>query len=468
MSFSSVEKKIIFIAAIPFLIAAVFKEGFYHADEHLQIIEWAWAYVQGIGYDHLPWEYEAQIRPNFQTFLAAGFIKVSHFVGIENPHIITLFTRFFSAGLSFFALLKLYYALKENFHGLSEKVISSVFFFLWLIPVLSVRFSSEILSGSLFILGVSMLLSKSTNRSKHLWIGLLFGFAFISRFQMGLCILGVMIWMMIDHNWKHFLKWIPGVLLSLVILLVCDYTIYEEFVFSPWKYLEVNLIEGKSSSFGTKPFYHYFHQIFLKSNHLLGVVILLGLVALLVKKRGHILNFIIWPFLLVHILIPHKEVRFLFPLIFILPWLLLELYSMVNVSKGRSIVIGLLVILNFIYLIPALFIPAGDGEICLLRSVQNKFSQDEKQISCSPETYGELWELDLPFYMTLSFDKENLIIEPLVINKKKSVIVTHKELKEKLKANYKLLGSSTPIWTARPKQIYRGRKFKMFYLIEIN
>lgn len=77
-------------------------------------------------------------------------------------------------------------------------------------------------------------------------------------------------------------------------------------------YLQFNLLEGRSSAFGTAPAYHYLRALVTSDG-----VVIIPLVALAVFAHPST-RWLSWAslvFLVVHSAIPHKELRFIFPLI---------------------------------------------------------------------------------------------------------------------------------------------------------
>ena len=58
------------VAVSMHLVIAWFSEGYYHFDEHFQIIEFANYKLQNIEAKDLPWEFTYQMRSGFHPFIA--------------------------------------------------------------------------------------------------------------------------------------------------------------------------------------------------------------------------------------------------------------------------------------------------------------------------------------------------------------------------------------------------------------
>ena len=70
---NSVENMVLFLALILYLTAAIYNSGYYHPDEHFQILEFAkWKLGQSSG-TSMAWEHEAMIRPTLEPWIRKSF-----------------------------------------------------------------------------------------------------------------------------------------------------------------------------------------------------------------------------------------------------------------------------------------------------------------------------------------------------------------------------------------------------------
>jgi GPI mannosyltransferase 3 len=76
------------------LVTAWNSSGFYHVDEHFQILEFSGLKMGINKVSDLAWEYNAQIRPALQVFIAYAVFSTSDLLGIGSPFIKTFFLRF--------------------------------------------------------------------------------------------------------------------------------------------------------------------------------------------------------------------------------------------------------------------------------------------------------------------------------------------------------------------------------------
>lgn len=302
--------------------------GYFHPDEHFQLLEFA-SYKVGnpnTSVSALTWEFPAQIRPAMQVYVAFVAMKFFSLIHAFDPFLIAKVLRFASAVLSLFCFWLLYKVKeKENPDSGLIYLVSAIG--LWFLPFLSVRFSSETWSGALFFMALALYMLR-LNRKESLGyaalIGLLLGFSFNMRFQTGILIFGFFLWLLlVDGAWKKRSFYVLSffALIAVFIGVLFDYWLYGNFVFTPWNYADVNILQGKAAEFGTDPWYQYF--LWLPEKGLLaGVLILIVSFWFWMMKPKHIFTFSVLPFVLVHCFIAHKEMRFLFPVMFVLPYMI--------------------------------------------------------------------------------------------------------------------------------------------------
>jgi phosphatidylinositol glycan class B len=309
---------------IVFIITAIFSSGSYHFDEHFQILEFA-NYKLGNVTDHdLPWEFKARIRPTLQPTVAMLVIQCLNFIGIKNPFTYAMVLRLISALLSWIVLVKLSNLLLKNFSSeKSKKIFLVLSFFLWFVPLLSVRFSSENWSAITFFAAIYFILrfvdSKTISKTSQLiFAGLLLGFSFFFRFQIGFAIMGLFGWIVFVSRikWKHISIIVLFAIVSVALCVYIDCWFYGEFQLTPFNYFKSNIIENKAADFGTSPWWFYIVSYLNGAippiSIFLSVLFFIGLY----KNPKNIFVWSMVPFLLVHFIVGHKEMRFLFPMVF--------------------------------------------------------------------------------------------------------------------------------------------------------
>src|SRR3954466_14998143 len=80
------ERIILLMAMLWYSMTAYFSVGYYHPDEHYQIIEFAGILDGTNTAQDLAWEYKAQIRPSLQPIICYSIFKICDFFNITNSY----------------------------------------------------------------------------------------------------------------------------------------------------------------------------------------------------------------------------------------------------------------------------------------------------------------------------------------------------------------------------------------------
>jgi len=349
------------------LLVSWFSLGFYHYDEHFQILEFAGYKVGHSPASALPWEFITKIRSAFQPLIVVIILKFLKLFQIDNPFLAATILRVISAILgwisSVYVSIAAMYYLPNNWFRKWFVILSST---LSIIFFIHVRFSSESWSGSLAFLGTAFILLrinksadyKNRNFSNILFFsGFLFGLSYLCRVQSAFLYPGIFLWLffMVRLPTIKFIWLIIGILVALLLGVVIDHWFYGIWVNTAFRYFYINIILGAAANFGTEPWWWYIKVLLLDGFWPLQLIMLvLCGIAILTNKK----NPFVWisvPFLLVHFLVSHKEMRFLFPLIDALPILIFlginrivalpKVWEKVNLQTGKKIISILLIIL---------------------------------------------------------------------------------------------------------------------------
>ena len=393
-------KKIIIAGILVHLLAAVFSVGYFQVDEHFQILEFT-AFKLGVAEEgDLAWEFHSQIRPAIQPSFAFAIIKILNIFAPENPFYQAMVLRIISAILSLGCMWLLLHALSPE---IKSDYLKRWFFFLslliWFLPYIHVRFSAENWTGIAFWSGFALLLTtdipnKGINKKyiKELIIGVLFGFSFILRYQTGIMFGGIFIWLAFIKKDKlqNLSVILIGFLLSTSLGFIIDYWFYGEWTFTIWNYFNINLLQDKISRFGIAPWWYYFEEIVLKGMPPYSLFIIFSTLIVWIFLPKHPLTWATIPFITVHFLIGHKELRFLFPLINILPFVVVlsiqiiaEDLRLEKLKRGLKRIekpfVRLFIIINSICLLVVCFKPA-DMQIYLYQYIYDHYVPESTEL----------------------------------------------------------------------------------------
>ncbi|HXP53173.1 MAG TPA: hypothetical protein VN922_24730 [Bacteroidia bacterium] len=420
------------------IVAAWFSLGYNQADEHFQILEFA-NYKLGNGpVADLAWEFNDKIRPGLQPFIAYCTIAVFHFIGLYNPFIIAFLFRLGIGLLTWLITCKLVIVLLPEFKTeRGKKLFVLLNLFLWFIPYFSVRFSSENTATVSFLWALYLILkpyeSKRQESISYLFVGLLLGASFFFRFQIAFAIIGLGAWLLFIKKIK-LQNWLAIIFPALCVSAVCVYLdkwMYGTWQFTPYNYYDANIVRHIAAGFGTSPWWDYFATFFLLGIPPISLVLMAFLFVGVYKRPMHVLLFVLIPFLLGHIVIAHKEMRFLTPIIF--PFIFLAAIGIdhfILTYKSRKIYtygFGLMVAVNTFMLLYRTFTPAQEA-IPYLRYAYYTYKEKPTTILCIEYPLYNLYGLNFNFYKPANINEvvlknEDSLVSYLTTNMKDSAIV---------------------------------------------
>ena len=383
---TQVEGRLFWLSAFALLLAAYFSDGHYHADEHHQILEFAASKLGTNEVANLAWEYEARMRPAVQPSMVVLLHQVLRPLGLEDPFRVVRILRVISALLSLWAMWLIYFAYRDRIvDRKAQDWFLLLSFFLWFLIYNNVRFSAENWSATLFIIGFAkFLMNRQKGVYSHFCWGLWMGAAFVFRFQTGFLILGFLAWLLFRER-SGLLKitaYAAGGLLLVALGTLIDTLFYGEFVFAPYHYFEQNILLDKASGFGVEPWWYYLTATFELAAPPFSVVYILAVLIGTFLCRRYPLAWVLMPYILIHFLIGHKEVRFFFPLAVFIPILIIRSIEWVQASfdplflkrKWVMITSKLFWITNVLLLLVICFKPA-DHDVALWETVYDRYKE---------------------------------------------------------------------------------------------
>jgi phosphatidylinositol glycan class B len=473
-------KILFFFVVLVYFITAFNSHGFYHADEHYQIIEFAGLKLGTNSTTELAWEYEAQIRPALQPTVCFAILKALNFIKITDPYSQAFMLRLLTAIM---ALLIISYFVKQSKDQFkSEKTKKTYYllsFLLWFIPLISVRFSSETWSGLLFLLSLGIFLNSETGLKKPLLIGVVLGFSFLFRFQTIFLIFGFLFWLLIIKKQLRFILQIGiGFLPVLLIGFLIDSWFYNIWVFTTWNYFYVNIIEGAASGFGVSPWYYYLEKLITFPSYFIGIPLAVAFITLIIKRPKNIYLWCIIPFFVIHSIIPHKEERFLFPIVFLFPIILITAYEiLLNLIKPKviantvkSILIVIFISVNTFGLIAMSIKSAGTGRMEITKYIHDNYRGKQINLIFCPyaNPYNPWQSLPVKFYLEKNMTE--VMINNLCelndslykANAENFLVIRRVDLennecrKTVSENNFVLIKQSLPKWEEYINQYYKG------------
>jgi phosphatidylinositol glycan class B len=306
--------------------------------------------------------------------------------------------------------------------------------FLWFIPFVACRFSSETWSALFFFAGVLPFVGRK-NKPKPLTLivsGFALGLSFHFRYQAIILIAGLFLWLLLMNKaqLKNVLLLTAGLIPALFAGILADKWLYNEWAFPFINYLDFNIFSGQANeTFGTSPWWYYFGRFAEKSAIVPGSIVLLSLFYFLFKNPRHLFNWLWLPFLVAHMFTGHKELRFLIPVFPVIPFVLFYMFQETRqyFTLKRFVLnplITLALTLNFFMLIILAYSPA-EFSVKALEEIQ-KNPAKSNTVYYSGENPASPFGLPNNFYTnkTMTFEKVDSL--PATASGSKYIYITYK------------------------------------------
>ena len=453
------QQAVYILSALALLLASVFTVGFHHADEHFQLLEFANYKLGNTELSNLTWEYSSKLRPTLQPTITVGVIKFLNAFGVQDPFYIAFFLRLLSSVLALFTMYLLHKVYRDKFQSPTIKywfLLTS--FLLWITIYVGARFSSENWSAMFFVIGFSsyFLSFKSSSFKKYLLAGVLMGFSFQFRYQAGFMIVGFAAWLLFIE--KEKLKYL--ITFSLVILsiigagVLVDIWFYGEFTFSAYNYFYENIMLNKAQDYGVDPWWSYITAFIERAIPPFSILFLGAFGILFYFKWKNPLTWVLVPFILIHFVLSHKELRFLFPMVYFLPIIFFTAIQTIQEkwkplfieNRWVKITVKATMLVYGLVLLIVSFKP-GEVNVRLYDMVYHRY-QEPVRLTIATHLYKENEPIHY-FYLrdNLTYNKvkdaESFELNNEEIN---LLVLDNQELPEDYKYSHKLVYSSFPNW----------------------
>jgi GPI mannosyltransferase 3 len=287
-------------------------------DETFQYFEQGHRLAFGTGV--VPWEFDDGIRSWLVPGLIAGLMRLSAPVS-DDPLVYVRLVRLLCAALSLVIVMVGFRGGERRF-GLIGGVVAGGFCAIWFdLVYFAPSVLTEVLAAHFAVLAIFMGDDAKVpirDPRRLLLIGGLFGLAGCLRFQYGPALLAAMLWQY-RLSWRHW-RWL--LLGSLTVALPVSGLLDTLTLGSPfqsiWLNFARNSIDGISAGMGVEAAGYYlgYLTVALYPLPILGTLLILGAFRMPALAIAAAMT------LLVHSLVPHKEVRFIYLAIAIAPILI--------------------------------------------------------------------------------------------------------------------------------------------------
>ncbi|MCY1082049.1 hypothetical protein [Archangium lansingense] len=290
---------------------ALTEDGLSWPDEIYQSLEPAHRLV--FGYGMQAWEFIEGARNWTLPGLVAALFKLSTLVGLEEPRGYLGVTRgvfgLIGAATAWgsWRLARAYGA-----SALAAAAGASLFALAAVPLYFAPRAMSENASALPVVLGLALALAPGASRRAGVAGASLLGLAVLLRLQNGVFCVGLLGVLAARRDWRA-LRDALAVLAGWALLFgLLDRLTWGRWFHSALVYLDFNVVKNGAAGFGTEPF-HFYNRVLFRA--MSGVTLVTVVLALFAARRAPGLLGVAAAFYLLHALQPHKELRFLVPVL---------------------------------------------------------------------------------------------------------------------------------------------------------
>jgi phosphatidylinositol glycan class B len=295
-------------AAVPRVVLAVKDQGIFWPDEIFQSLEQAHRVVFGYGF--IPWEFQEGARSWLFPGAFALLWKIAAAVGVQSGTVLVLVAKLSMVGV---ALVGLYATIRiaERLGGATAGALAGLLAATF--PAMLIfghRCMAEMASGSVLAIAVWLWLDR--DRRRMFLSGLLVSLATFLRYQNGLMAIGLLVALLVSPRRTEAITFVVGGAVGLLGGEVLDWMTWGRPFHSLLAYLDYNLVVGRSAAYGVSSWSYYLETAW-SSTGVSAVAIGAGVIAAWGRARA--LVAVATAFVAVHCLVPHKEYRFLMPVV---------------------------------------------------------------------------------------------------------------------------------------------------------
>lgn len=443
------------IAALVYFTAAWFGVGYYGEDEFQHVILNAQYLCGDVDVTYMPLDFQVRWRSMVQPIIAAAVFKTCGAFGITDPFVLTLALRLLTALLALWVLHGAIRTIQRTLASEFQKPLILLSYFLWFIPVLNIRFTGEAWSGLFLLRGLTVLLDEQPKR-RHVTAGIWFATAILFRFAVAMVPFGVVLWLVFIERTsrRDMLRFLIAGASVLLFGAIIDSLAYGEPAATLWNYT-VSGLRGDQASIHTQlPWYHYLLFIAKYAVLPIGLLLVGAFAILLVWRPKHVLVWALLPFLIAHSILVVKELRFLFPLAPLMPWMLIAAWGTLQqrwpVVMGRTLWLRvgfLFALINAVALLVGISTPAGNGRIKLAQAIMDRYGQEAVHI----DHMGDWRQWIPPFF--LAPNSTELFVDKVIVDPKvhgpNHLVIAKRSLGMDRVSILEPIAVATPAWTDR-------------------
>ena len=371
-------------------LSSFYSLGWYNADEQTCILEFV---NFKLGFESNPCflnikdnsviiDSSLKIRSWIQPFFYYLITKILFFLNFQDPIKITQIIKIITSLIAFFSSYYFYVATKNHFkNSIVKKIYLYLSFLIFYIVFFHTRTSAENFGISFLMIGLAFYFTVRTNFNykNAFFMGLIFGFSFVFRYNLGVSIFFILLYFFIFDKKSTLLQF--GYLFSAIIGIFI--VVMFDIIIATWglgntndiklgNFLNLNFLEDRiaslqfllcgvynnlcgGGSWNPKPTLYYFPFILYEFFPPLSIVIIISMIFFWSLSIKNIIFWTTLPYFIIHSFIAHKELRFIFPVLAFTPYFIaffihnLKPYFLENIYLQR--LFKTLMFMNFIGLL---------------------------------------------------------------------------------------------------------------------
>lgn len=307
------------VGALARLYVAFTDDGIFWPDEVYQSLEPAHRLV--FGYGMVAWEFIDGARNWALPGLVAALMKLAQLLGLATPRGYLSVVRLGFVALSVGAAWATYRLATSQ--GASELMgaVAAAAFACSAVPIyFGHRAMSETACSLPVVWGLALVLQNDASRRQLMLGGSLLGVGVLLRLQCGVFAAGALAVLLARRQWRPAQVTLATLGVWALIFGALDHFTWANAPGAVWggwfhsakKYIEFNLIEGKAAGWGTAPWSFYVEHLWA-AMPALTLLTVAGLVVAARRALGVLL--IGLAFFALHCAVPHKEIRFVLPVL---------------------------------------------------------------------------------------------------------------------------------------------------------
>ena len=181
-------------------------------------------------------------------------------------------------------------------------------------------------------------------------MGFLAAISFLVRFQIAFALFGFFSWLFFirEESKRFYLKFSVAFIMVLILGFLLDSWFYETLTCTPLNYLNEFIASNDKANYGISPWYYYFEKTITFPTPFIGIPLFISLLFFFIKNPKNMFTWILVSFLFFHSIVGHKEERFMFPIVYMLPLILSLGYSKYIYERKPKAIFRVVIVLFFV------------------------------------------------------------------------------------------------------------------------